>query len=174
MADVAITRAFYGLSDRTAVLVLVGPIRYPAARALRAFVDAHLAAADVDAIAVDLRGATFVDSTGLGLVARIGKHSLSRHGRRLILVCPENDVAIALRSATFDVLCAMVEDAPFDAPEELSEVPLHEADPKERGALGRVILDAHRDLAALSPKNHDAYAAVIAALEAELGRGRAP
>jgi hypothetical protein len=36
--------------------------------------------------------------------------------------------------------------------------------------MGRLILDAHKDLAALSDENQATFAGVIAALEAELNR----
>ncbi len=165
------TRALFGLADRMAVLVLEGPVRYTAAQALRAFVDGPLAHADVDTVVVDLRRATFIDSTGMGLVARVGKSTLERHGRRAVLVCQDNDVAVALRAATFDLLCAMVEEPPYDAQPALEEVSLPQADAAEGQALGRVILEAHRDLSVLSEHNRDEYARVIAALEAELPRG---
>jgi anti-anti-sigma factor len=154
------------------VLHLEGALRYPVARALRAFVDGTLATTDADAFLVDLRATTFVDSTGLGLLARVARQSLSRCGRRAVLVCPENDVAVTLRSAGFDELCAMVEDSPLDAPPTLEEIPLP-IDAGDGGALGRVILEAHRDLSALSTRNREEYAAVIAALEADLARARA-
>ena len=167
MTGQTVPRALFGRSDRTAVLRLEGPVRYTMALALRAFVDDALARAPAELVVVDLRATTFVDSTGLGLIARLGRLALSRSGRRAVIVSGETDVMTVLRSAALDVLFVVVEEPPGELPSELAEVPL--LPPKgEADAVGRVILDAHRDLAGLSKKNHDEYRGVIAALEVEL------
>jgi len=161
-------RVLFGRSDRAAVLRLEGPVRYTTSRALRAFVDDTLAGAPTELFVVDLRGTTFVDSTGLGLIARVGRLALARSGRRAVIVSPETDVMTVLRSAALDVLFVIVEEPPGDLPAELAEVALGPLKGDADGSAGRVILEAHRDLSALSEKNHDAYRDVIAALEAEL------
>src|SRR5258707_660405 len=70
MADPT-ARAFYGHSDRIAVLELHGALRYMSAQALPTFVDRGLASDDADALVVDLTSTSFIDSTGLCLIARI-------------------------------------------------------------------------------------------------------
>lgn len=171
MAELSSARARWGKCERTAVLQLAGPIRHVAARALRTFVDDVLAREECDTVLIDLRGVEQIDSTGLGLLARIGRCALEARHRRAVIVCPANDVATTLRSAAFDTLFVMTEGFPFDEPAALTEVPLRSAlqeanDP----ASGRVILEAHRELASLGEENCRAYQDVIASLEAELRR----
>ena len=164
-------RAFWGTAEDAAVLRLSGALRYPVASALRGVVDT-IATTHVETFVIDLRETSYVDSTALGVLARIARASLAHSGRRAVIVCPDNDVATTLRSAAFDDLCVMVDDPPCDAPS-LAELPLA-IDDGEHGVLWRVILDAHRDLSSLSERNRDEYASVIAALEDELGRERQP
>jgi anti-anti-sigma factor len=151
------------------VLRLAGQIRFVTVGGLRRFVDEVVAREDADGVTIDLRDVAVIDSTGLGLLARIGSASLRRCARRAVIVCPDNDVAICLRSAAFDELFVMLDEYPYEDDAPLAEVSL---EPRESGAaephLGRVILDAHRDLACISERNREVYRDVIAALEAEL------
>jgi anti-anti-sigma factor len=160
------------------VLRLVGPIRFTSARALRRFVD-DVVAHDGDGdfgVALDLRGVEMIDSTGLGLLARVGRFSLEQAGRRAVIVCPDNDVATCLRSAAFDQLFLMLDEYPYRHDGPFTEIAL---EPSDCGAgaepeIGRILLDAHRDLACISERNLEVYRDVIAALEADLGSKAPP
>ena len=160
--------AYYGHVDGAAVLRLTGPVRFVAAQALRHFVDDRMSIDD-GGIVLDLRSIDCIDSTGMGLLARIGRASL-RLGRRASIVCGDRDITTTLRSAAFDELFVMLDAYPFDdEAATLAEVPL-DGRPGTTGdlGLGRIILEAHRDLASLSDRNLEAYREVIAALEADL------
>jgi anti-anti-sigma factor len=169
MASPSTGRAFYGRSNHITLLELHGAIRYSVAGALRTIAEEMIAHAEADQVVVDLRNVQFIDSTGLGLIARIGRRTLERRGRRAVIVTHDNDIAVGLRSAALDVLFAIVHDPPFSEAPSLIEVPLESTIPAHADAtLGRIVLDAHRDLGALSEKNRDEYRDVISALEAEL------
>lgn len=173
MRDASMPRASFGHCENTAVLSLKGQIRHISAGALRAFVDEVVSADASDTVLIDLRGVEFIDSTGLGLLARIGRSTLQLHGRRAVIVCPNNDVATTLHSAAFDKLFVMSESYPFDEPADLTTVPLQPPDDTEaQRTQGRVILEAHQDLSALCEQNREAFKDVIAALETELRASR--
>jgi anti-anti-sigma factor len=139
-------------------------------RELRRFVDDIVAQDDGVGVTIDLRDVDTIDSTGLGLLARVGRLSLQKRGRRAVIVCPDNDVATCLRSAAFDELFVMLDEYPYVDGAPFTEIPLGPPDGSQgEPELGRVILDAHRELARISEHNLDAYRDVIAALEAELG-----
>jgi len=162
--------AYYGTRDHTSVLALKGQVRYLLARSLRTFVDDVVAHDGSDTVIIDLCDLEFIDSTGMGLLARIGRVTLAERGRRAIIVCPREDVRTVLCSAAFDVLFEMLREYPFDPGIPLRLVPL--AAPEEHLGLvhGQVILEAHYDLAALSEKNRQAFGDAIAVLEADLKR----
>ena len=102
----------------------------------------------------------------MGLLARLGRTTLE-HGRRSVIVCSVRDVMTCLRSAAFDTLFIIVEQWPFEQEAKLAEVPLEGKD-QQPDVMGRVMLEAHRDLASLSEENRQAFAGVISALEADL------
>ena len=172
MVGETIPRALFASNERMAVLRLEGPVRYTTARALRSFIDCAFLREPTELVVLDLRATTFVDSTGIGLIARAGRLALQRSGRRAVILSLETDVMTVLRSAALDVLFAVVEEPPGELPSELAEIPLGPTIVDADGAAGRVILEAHHDLAALSEKNGDEYRDVIAALEAELAATR--
>lgn len=172
MAQQLLARASWGTCEGAFVLRLTGPIRYPVAPALRAFLDEALTRTREHTVLLDLRGVESLDSTCLGLLARVGRSSLEALHRHAIIVCPDNDVATTLRSAAFDTLFAMTSVFPFDATPVLTEeVPLQPPAPGEGDELGPVVLEAHRALGSLSEENRRTYRDVIATLEAELRRG---
>jgi anti-anti-sigma factor len=161
-------RAFCGYLDESLVLALKGQLRYMTARALRAFLDSLLEQDGTETVIIDLRELESIDSTGMGLLARIGRTTLT-HGRRSVIVCPAHDVMTCLRSAAFDTLFIMSEYWPFEREPHLSEVPL-EGKELLPDVTGRVMLEAHRDLVAMSEENRLAFSGVVAALEADLNR----
>jgi anti-anti-sigma factor len=165
-------RAFRGRADHTAVLALKGEIRYGVVRGLRDAVDELVGQSECDTTLIDLREIVLIDSTGLGLLARVGRATLERCGRRAIIVCADADILTCLYATAFDTLFVLVDKYPFEPEPALEEVALDtKADPAGR-AMGRLVLDAHRDLASLSGGNRRLFGDVIDALDAELGPPR--
>jgi anti-anti-sigma factor len=160
-------RIFVGESAGTAVVELRGRVRYIDAPALRGVLDDVLQQPAFAGLVVDLRDVTAIDSTGLGLLARTGTRTRTRTGTPAIVVAREGEVTAVLRSAALDEVLRLVDTAPFEAPPVLAEsVPVDER--PAVGDAGRLILDAHRDLASLSDRNRETYRDVIALLEAQL------
>jgi anti-anti-sigma factor len=171
MATVRAPRAYCGRFDQSPILVLKGRFRHMTARTLRSFIDDLLVQQPGDTIIIDLRELESIDSTGMGLLAHLGRTALA-HGRRAVIVCGTKDVLTCLRSAAFDTLFVIVERWPFAEEASVSEVPLDAADLLP-DIMGRLMLEAHRDLASLSEQNSQAFAGVISALESDLhGAGR--
>lgn len=170
MATMQTPRAFYGRLDHSLVLVLKGYVRYMTAKALRRFIDELLRQEGNDTMILDLRELEGIDSTGMGLLARLGRTTLE-HGRRSVIVCSVHDVMTCLRSAAFDTLFIIVDKWPFDEEATVAEVPL-ETREIEPDVMGRLILEAHQDLVAMSDENRAAFSGVVAAIEQDLSRKR--
>ncbi len=166
MADIQRPRAFLGRAEHTLILSLKGSIRYATAQALKEFLERTRETSAQDTTILDLRELELIDSTGMGLLARLGRDSLER-GRRSVIVCSNQDVLMCLHSAAFDTLFLMLEDWPLDTPVELAEIPMGEAE-LVPDLLGHIMLDAHRDLASLSEQNQLSFGPVVATLEDQL------
>lgn len=168
MGTMQTPRAFYGRLDHSLVLVLKGNVRYMTARALRSFIDDLLRQESQDTVILDLRELEGIDSTGMGLLARLGRTTLE-HGRRSVIVCSVHDVITCLKSAAFDTLFIMVDEWPFEEEAAVSEVTL-ESREMHPDIMGKLILEAHRDLVAMSEENRAAFSGVVSALEQDLTR----
>jgi anti-anti-sigma factor len=171
MATVRAPRAYCGRYDQSPILVLKGQVRYVTARTLRSLIDDLLVQKPGDTVIIDLRELESIDSTGMGLLAHLGRTTLE-HGRRAVIVCGVKDVMTCLLSAAFDTLFVILDRWPFAEEASVSELPLDGGDMMP-DIIGRLMLDAHRDLASLSEENRQAFSGVIAALESDLpGAGR--
>jgi anti-anti-sigma factor len=166
MATVRAPRAYCGRYDQSPILVLKGHVRYVTARTLRSLIDDLLVQKPGDTVIIDLRELESIDSTGMGLLAHLGRTTLE-HGRRAVIVCGVKDVMTCLLSAAFDTLFVILERWPFAEEASVSELPLDDGD-MVPDIIGRLVLDAHRDLASLSEKNRQAFSGVISALESDL------
>jgi anti-anti-sigma factor len=170
MAMLHVPKVFLGRLESTLVLVLKGVVRYVSAPALRKVLDDMLAQETNDTVIIDLRELESIDSTGLGLLAHVGRTTL-RRGRRAVIVCTNPDILRCLRSVAFDTMFVVLDAWPGDSEPALREMTLTDDD-ATIGILGHSMLAAHRNLAELSDENRRSFAEVIAALEAELQEDR--
>lgn len=160
---------FYGLHDQTLVLRLVGDIRHTASgslvssTALDDFIDARLDEHRFDDIVIDLSETEFIDSTHLGLLARTAVFLREKDHKNPTIYSPKTKITHLLRAMGFDTVFNVLETSA--SPEASQALPESSAAPEQRAS--KVILEAHRTLAALSEKNAVAFKDVIKLLEAE-------
>ena len=115
----------------------------------------------------DLTHAELLDSTNLGLLARLAARAGEAEPARSIIVSPSDDINSVLRSMSFDQLFDIVTVAPPDETVRADGEDI--AGPAaSRRELGETMLDAHRALIALSDSGRLEFEQVVAALEAEL------
>ncbi len=164
----------YAKKDGVCVLKLTGDIRYttgPAAvisRSLDTFFDRLFEAGDIQDVVVDMTETTAIDSTNLGLLARLYTWMAERGGRRPTLVSTNPDVTRTLESVGFDQVFTMVRE-PRATVEQLERLPLVEGSQRE---MLQLILDAHRRLMDMSEDNAEMFAPAVALMDAELHRDR--
>ena len=158
-------RVFHAAAGERHVLRYQGRADYMMAPAIERFAD-HLFDGNGPTVLVfDLREASMLDSTNLGLLARLASR-VDEAGGRATIVSSNDDVTDVLRSMG---LAAMFEIASDD-------MLLHEVDgeaeilPEATGQrdLRRTILEAHRVLARIDGNDSGAFRAVVEGLEAEL------
>lgn len=164
----------YAKQDGVCVLKLTGDIRYttgPAAvisRSLDTFFDKLFAAGDFKDVVVDMTETTAIDSTNLGLLARLYTWMQEHGGRKPTLVSTNPDVTRTLESVGFDQVFTMVHE-PLSTPTELKKLPLVEGTQRE---MLQLILEAHRRLMEMSEDNAEMFAPAVALMDAELHRDR--
>jgi anti-anti-sigma factor len=156
----------YGHHDQLSWLCFEGVIRYTEARELKAFLDRVVLPEMGDTMVIDLRDVASVDSTGLGLLASIGRHSLSHFSRRAVILCPEGPLAQCLRAMQFDRLFSLIPN--LEVPGELTLDPVISVHDKE--PLAQVMLEAHKELSDVADVNRSRFREVVEVLEKEVSR----
>ena len=163
-------RVLYAVHEGVHVLRFVGEIRHPLGPALERFLDCLLKETPQDLI-IELGEARIVDSTCLGLLARMALKLRAQGLAKARIVSPRSDITEVLRSMSFDRLFDIAGEMPF-GPVEARE--LGTAVGRDGDAMLATMLGAHRTLMALSEYNRLQFKEVVEALEQESEACRYP
>ena len=145
------------------VLRFSGDIRYPLSPMVDRFVQQLFAAGLPAGFVVDLTETKSIDSTNLGLIARIAERMRKGGGTRVTIVCDEPDIQDLLAGIGFDAVFRIVE---FSKPVLGEEQTLSKSE-TDRDALADIILEAHRTLMAMNEQNREMFRDVVKAIELE-------
>lgn len=155
----------YAKQDRLYVLKFVGAIRYTLSCSLHKFLGWLFTQQDFDAVLIDLTEATCIDSTNLGLLAKIANFMWDQHDTKTTIISTNPDIDETLAGVGFDrifILCSNVHDCrPTD-----HAVTIEAASKAE---LTQTLFEAHRQLYDLNERNRQMFRSVVEALENELG-----
>jgi len=157
------------LVDGVHVLRIEGAVRYTIAPVVERFLDRLFSRAAVGAVLVDMTDASFLDSTMLGVVARIAGRMSAEHGARPTIACPPGDILTLLQSMGFDQVFAVVSEAPSAARELPVVADEDDGSSPEARELARTVLRAHETLAAMNPRNEATFHDVVEMMTREVG-----
>lgn len=152
---------YYGKREDTYVLKFVDDIRCTLGVCLDRFLDQLFERNDFRSILVDLTETTAIDSTNLGVLARIAKQMRARGGPLVTLVSTDEDINATLESVGFDQVFDIRHDP--DAAVAVDQ-PLPLTEPTEAG-LAKTVLEAHHILSDLNEPNREKFRDVLEALE---------
>lgn len=165
-AGVAAGQVSYAVVEPRAFLKLSGVLRHPLSKRLNLAVGKLFAWPGVRSVVVDLQAAEFIDSTCLGLLARVATTSQELGYERPVLFSTHREVNRLLRSMGFDRVFVLVENpevptAGWQSAEALAGLAKC-PDPQ-------LVLDAHRALCEINAQNRHLFQSVIDQLELEVG-----
>lgn len=146
------------------VVRLEGDVRLNLCMPLEGFISDMFAAKDFRAVLFDLESARGIDSTSLGLLAKIALFTRDKGAARPVVVGADPGMCRLLDSMGFEDLMDYGEGlvaAPV-IPQVTEEVL---AEPQDEEATRQVVLDAHRVLMSLNEKNRETFRDLVASLE---------
>lgn len=150
--------------DGVHVLRYFGRVDYMSAPAIKRFTDALIARHDLNGLVFDLSEAENLDSTNLGLLARVADQVHHQCGTRSVIVSNRDDINCVLSSMGFDQIFIIVKGSTRDGggPEgdELRPEPVREEE------LRDLMLEAHRTLMGMSETGRVQFQDVVKCLEA--------
>ena len=153
----------YGSHNGVHVLRFLGRVDYQIGPALQRFVDRLFSGPLPTGFVIDLTETQSVDSTNLGILARIANRMREAGCPRATIIADREDITDILLAMGFDEVFDIVSDGP-GVTEDTQPLSLTEPD---RQTLERTILEAHRTLMALNERNRDQFADVVNLLEAQ-------
>jgi anti-anti-sigma factor len=156
--------ASYAKDNGTWILRLSGDVRHLIAPSLNALIGRAFEDTELAHFVIDLSTTEAIDSTTLGILARIANH-FSEHGLgRPVIISPNADVTAMLRVACFDRLFYIVTETTAIELEHLEPVAELPVDEREMLTL---VLEAHRRLCTIDEQTRAVFQDVVNALESE-------
>lgn len=155
-------RILVGNGDGTCLLKFVGDVRLRLGAAFDEYLDRLLRTKRLTCVVVDMSATEGIDSTSLGVLARLAMCSQKRLGCPPTLVSTRTDITRLLRTMGLDDAFHIVT-APLEHERQLGELPRSELSP---GDVRQRVLAAHRALMALNDDNRERFEDLVASLEA--------
>lgn len=145
------------------ILKFVGDVRLTLCSTLDHFLETMLESETFKTVIIDLTETEGIDSTSLGLLAKISVKMKQRHQLRPTIVSTQDDISRILLSMGFDKVFILIRETVEDS-EQLKELSvLQESEEKVK----QRVVDAHRVLMNLNDKNQETFKDLVRSLEAE-------
>lgn len=157
-------KVLHATQEGVHVLRFVGDIRYPLAPSVNRFVDDLFRDSVPSGFVIDLTETEVIDSTSLGVLARIANRMRQCGGPRVTIVSNRQDINEVLANMRFYKVFDIVAPSGAVVAEGEQLVPEHEMD---RSEMTRTVIETHRALMALSVSNRELFRDLVAALEKE-------
>ena len=143
------------------LLKMEGDLRVTLCGSLNRYLDKIFVDEQVEQVVVDLLSAENLDSTTLGLLAKLGIHCQKTYGINVQLFCQDEGILRTLNCMGLDELFEIYQEVPA-ASDHLEEIEQVSAEVDD---LRRQVLEAHKLLVLLNPANQDEFTDLIRALE---------
>ena len=153
-----------GDHDGVYLLKLVGDVRVTLCISAEGFFEKMFQDPGFQSVLVDLTQADGIDSTSLGILAKLSIETQKRFNAVPSLVVTSPDLERLLVASGFSDVFHLVTE-PLEREEQLGELP--RVTNLGEQALRRKVIEAHRTLMGLNESNRHAFKDLVAALEAE-------
>jgi len=156
-------RILVGSQDGVYVMLFEGDVRLTLCTAVDGYLDRMFHDAVFKSVVVDLSRTESIDSTSLGVLAKLSIQAQKLFNYTPTLVSTAPDITRILSSMGFEDVFHIIEQ-PLEHTEQLGELPLVHA---SREDLRLRVLEAHRTLMAMNESNRETFQDLVATLEAE-------
>ena len=161
-------RILVGEQGGVHVMLFRGDVRLTLCKALDDYLADVLKDPCIRSIVVDLSETENIDSTSLGLLAKLSIESGRRFGYRPTLVSTRPDITRIIEAMGLDDVFNLVHEQ-LAHEEQLGELPPCAANEDQ---VRTRVLEAHRILMGLNEQNREVFRDLVATLEAECGEPR--
>lgn len=152
---------FYAMLDNHYVIKFTGEVRLTLCSSLDAHLEKVISSNECEHVLIDVTEAICLDSTTLGLIAKLAIRAKNQGLPVPVLVSTHDDVTRTLLSMGFDQVFVLLDLLPLTQ-YELIQVPLVQESVEE---MQERIIKAHKILMSLNDSNYEAFNSLIAVLE---------
>ncbi len=156
-------KILYANQDGAHVLKFIGDVRLNLSPTLATFLERLKSDDHFKAMIVDVSESDNIDSTSLGLIAKVAICTREMFESQTTIVSPREDITRILESMAMEEVCVISREAPSATPE-MIELPQEIAGDD---VVREQVLDAHRTLMTLSEENCNKFQDLVDALESE-------
>ena len=149
--------------DGVYVIVFEGDVRLTLCTTVDDYLEKMFQDAEFRSVIVDLSSTENIDSTSLGLLAKLSIQADKRFSFRPTLISTRRDITRVLLSMGFDEVFDLVEE-PLEHEEQLAELPQRASSDDD---VRQRVLEAHRTLMSMNEANQETFHDLVAALEAD-------
>jgi anti-anti-sigma factor len=144
-----------------AMLKFVGEVRVVMSSTLDNYCNSLYRRGILDAMVVDMTETRSIDSTALGMLAKMSIQLRNRFNVMPTIVSPNADITRILRSMSFDMICTIVDSVPKEKVE-FNELKLQQ---ESEATVRDKVIDAHLTLMAMSEENRLEFQDLVQALK---------
>jgi anti-anti-sigma factor len=156
-------RYYFAEKDGITYIKMVGNLKYSTSSGFDRFVEGLIERGFSRAV-IDLSEASYIDSTNLGLIAKIANRSRSCADVNVSIISPNEDINEILRSVRFDKIFTIITDTSQLNEAQLEEIPEEQQSEKENLEM---LIEAHKSLMAAHEENRPQFKDVVELLEQE-------
>ena len=156
-------KILFAEQDGVHVLKFIGDVRLTLGPTISTFLERLESCDHFQSMIIDLSETETIDSTALGLIAKIAICTREHFGSATSIVSPCEDITRVLTSMAMEQVCVVTSEVISDAAG-MHELPTEIT--SEEGMRDQV-LDAHKTLMALGDQNYDKFQDLVGALEYE-------
>lgn len=154
-------KIFVAHDEGNYVLKLEGDVRLTLCASLNQYLDTIFESEEVEDVIVDLVDTQGIDSTTLGLLAKLALHCRSHFQIKPTIFCVNEDLIQILETMGLDDIYSIID----QTPEKLHNLELLQPVNEDMEQLQRQILEAHKLLVVLKPENKEEFIDLIKCLE---------
>ncbi len=147
------------------LLKFSGDVRVTLCGTLNRHIEMIFGSKDVKQVVVDMLDADCLDSTTLGLLAKLGLHCRKNYGINIQVFCENASILRTLECMSFDEIFDIFQDVPdIKEHSHLHNIRMEKSDIDD---VRLQVLEAHKLLIELSPENSREFTDLIRALESD-------
>ncbi|MCX2780075.1 STAS domain-containing protein [Microbulbifer thermotolerans] len=151
-----------GAHEGVYVIKMVGDVRLNLCASFDDFIDSMFQRDDFTDVVFDLHGAECVDSTTLGLMAKIAIRALERGRPKPLALSADEGIRHLLDAMGFESLIEV-----SDERRDLAETEALKCESPDEYAAREKVLEAHRVLMSMNARNEEAFRDLVHSLELE-------